>query len=181
MFGHVHIFVSFIVVCTHLKCYTTSVCSFHYVCSRWTIGYVQDMVVCFWTQFINFNKVPFPWTLTMNNKIVNLSIGNWFYINNLKMKIGGCNHNPTSQMDVGPQKKNQNWIIIYVLPFKAMAIMTNYCFFIHMNVKEFKFKFYLMKFINIYYNKLPKKLFQNSFRFIPKFVFFKMTYNPFLK
>ncbi len=139
MFGHVHIFVSFIVVCTHLKCYTTSVCSFHYVCSRWTIGYVQDMVVCFWTQFINFNRVPFPWTLTMNNKIVSLSIGNWFYINNLKMKIGGFNHNPTSQNGRWTTKKNnQNKINIYGLSFKVMAIMTNYYFLIHMNVKEFK-------------------------------------------
>jgi hypothetical protein len=40
---------------------------------------------------------------------------------------------------IGPQrKKNQNWINIYVLSFKAMAIMANYCFSIHMNVKEFK-------------------------------------------
>jgi hypothetical protein len=29
-------------------------------------------------------------------------------------------------------KNNQNWINIYVLPFKAMEIMANYCFFIHM-------------------------------------------------
>jgi hypothetical protein len=48
---------------------------------------------------------------------------------------------------VGLQKKRgQNWINIYVLPFKAMAIMVSYCFFIHMNVKEFKQKIYLMKF-----------------------------------
>jgi hypothetical protein len=35
-------------------------------------------------------------------------------------------------------KKNQNWINIYILPFKAMAIMANYCFFIHMNVNMVK-------------------------------------------
>jgi hypothetical protein len=94
--------------------YTTSVCSFHYVCSRWTIGYVQDMVVCFWTQFINLNRVTFPWTRTMNNKIVNLSIGNWFYINNLKMKIGGCNHNPTSQNGCWTTKKKQSKLNKYL-------------------------------------------------------------------
>jgi hypothetical protein len=44
------------------------------------------------------------------------------------------------------KKNNQNWINIYVLPFKAMAIMASYCFFIHMNVKEFKPKIHLMKF-----------------------------------
>jgi hypothetical protein len=43
-------------------------------------------------------------------------------------------------------KKNQNWINIYVLPFKAMAIMVSYYFFIHINVKEFKQKIHLMKF-----------------------------------
>ncbi len=40
----------------------------------------------------------------------------------------------------------QNWINIYVLPFKAMAIMVSCCFFIHMNGKEFKPKIHLMKF-----------------------------------
>jgi hypothetical protein len=44
------------------------------------------------------------------------------------------------------KENNQNWINIYVLPFKAMAIMASYCFFIHMNVKEFKPKIHLMKF-----------------------------------
>jgi hypothetical protein len=44
------------------------------------------------------------------------------------------------------KKKNQNWINIYVLPFKAMAIMASYCFFIDMNVKELKPKLHLMKF-----------------------------------
>jgi hypothetical protein len=44
------------------------------------------------------------------------------------------------------KKKNQNWINIYVFPFKAIAIMASYCFFIHMNVKESKPKIHLMKF-----------------------------------
>jgi len=44
------------------------------------------------------------------------------------------------------KKKSWNWINIYVLLFKAMVIMASCCFFIHMNVKEFKQKFYLMKF-----------------------------------
>ncbi len=44
------------------------------------------------------------------------------------------------------KKNNKNWINIYVVSFKAMEIMANYCFFIHMNVKEFKPKIYLMKF-----------------------------------
>jgi hypothetical protein len=44
------------------------------------------------------------------------------------------------------KKNNQNWINIYVLSFKAMAIMATDCFFIHMNVKEFKPKIHLMKF-----------------------------------
>ncbi len=48
---------------------------------------------------------------------------------------------------VGLQKKNDKYLIkIYVLPFKAMAIMASYFFFIHMNVKEFKPKIHLMKF-----------------------------------
>jgi hypothetical protein len=36
------------------------------------------------------------------------------------------------------KEKQPNLINIYVLPFKVMAIMANYCFSIHMNVKEFK-------------------------------------------
>jgi hypothetical protein len=36
-------------------------------------------------------------------------------------------------------------IYIYVFPFKAMAIMVSYYFFIRMNVKEFKPKIHLMK------------------------------------
>jgi hypothetical protein len=48
-------------------------------------------------------------------------------------------HNPTSQKRCWTTKKyNQNQINIYVLPFKAMPIMLSYCFFIHINVKEFK-------------------------------------------
>jgi hypothetical protein len=42
------------------------------------------------------------------------------------------------------KENNQNWTIIYVLLFKAMAIMANCYFFIHMNVKEFKPKIHLM-------------------------------------
>jgi hypothetical protein len=44
------------------------------------------------------------------------------------------------------KKNGQKWINIYVFPFKAMVIMASYCFFIHMNVKEFKPKIHLMKF-----------------------------------
>jgi hypothetical protein len=44
------------------------------------------------------------------------------------------------------KKNSKNRINIYVFPFKAMAIMASYCFFIHMNVKEFKPKIHLMKF-----------------------------------
>jgi hypothetical protein len=58
----------------------------------------------------------------------------------------GCSHNPTSQKGVKPLKKSQMLINIYVLSFKAMAIMASYCFFIDMNVKEFKPKIHLMKF-----------------------------------
>jgi hypothetical protein len=59
----------------------------------------------------------------------------------------GCSHNPTSQKGHWIAKKNnQNLIKIYVLPFKAMAIMASYYFFIHMNVKEFKPKIHLIKF-----------------------------------
>jgi hypothetical protein len=59
----------------------------------------------------------------------------------------GCIHNPMSQKGRRTTKKNnQNWINFYVLPFKAMSIMANHCFFIHMNVKEFKTKIHLMKF-----------------------------------
>jgi hypothetical protein len=44
------------------------------------------------------------------------------------------------------KKNNQNWINIYVFPFKIMGIMVSYCFFIHINVKELKPKIHLMKF-----------------------------------
>jgi hypothetical protein len=43
-----------------------------------------------------------------------------------------------TKKSVGRQKKFQNWINIYVLPFKTMEIMASCSFFIHMNVKEFK-------------------------------------------
>jgi hypothetical protein len=43
------------------------------------------------------------------------------------------------------KKNSQNLINIYVLPFKNMEIMASYCFFIHMDVKEFKPKIRLMK------------------------------------
>jgi hypothetical protein len=36
------------------------------------------------------------------------------------------------------KKNSQNWINIYVLPFKAMTIMASCCFSIYMDVKEFK-------------------------------------------
>jgi hypothetical protein len=55
-----------------------------------------------------------------------------------KVKVG-CTHNPTSQKGHQIAEKNsQNQINIYVLSFKAMAIMATYWFFIHMNIKEFK-------------------------------------------
>jgi hypothetical protein len=66
-----------------------------------------------------------------------------------------CSHNTTSQKKCQTTKKNsQNWINIYVFPFKAMEIMTNYCFFIWMlknsNQKSiwwnFKFKFWFKTF-----------------------------------
>ncbi len=41
----------------------------------------------------------------------------------------GCSHNPTSQKGCQNTKKNnQNWIHIYVLPFKAMVVITSFCF-----------------------------------------------------
>jgi hypothetical protein len=46
---------------------------------------------------------------------------------------------------MGP-KNNQDWGNIYVLPFKTMAIMASWSFFIHMNIKEFKPKIHLIKF-----------------------------------
>jgi hypothetical protein len=59
----------------------------------------------------------------------------------------GCRHNPMNQKGCRITKKNnQNWIHIYDLPFKAMVIITSYCFIIHMDVKEFKSKIHLMKF-----------------------------------
>jgi hypothetical protein len=41
------------------------------------------------------------------------------------------------------KKNNRNLINIFVLPFKAMAIMASFFFLIHMNVKEFKPKIHL--------------------------------------
>ncbi len=59
----------------------------------------------------------------------------------------GCSHNPMNQKWHQTSKKiNQNWINIYVFPFKAMAIMANYFFFIHMTIKEFKPKIHLINF-----------------------------------
>jgi hypothetical protein len=59
----------------------------------------------------------------------------------------GCNHNPMNPKRHHTSKKNnQNWIKNYVFPFKAMAIMVNYFFFIHMTIKEFKPKIHLIKF-----------------------------------
>jgi hypothetical protein len=59
----------------------------------------------------------------------------------------GSSHNPTNQKGCWISKKNSEILInIYVLLFKAMAIMANYCFFIHMNVKKFKQKIHWMKF-----------------------------------
>jgi hypothetical protein len=59
----------------------------------------------------------------------------------------GCSHNPTNQKGHPTAKKNsENLINIHVLPFKTMAIMKSYCYFIHLNVKEFKPKIHLMKF-----------------------------------
>ncbi len=41
----------------------------------------------------------------------------------------GCSHNPMSQEGCRITKKNsQNWIHIYLLPCKAMAIMASCCF-----------------------------------------------------
>ncbi len=65
----------------------------------------------------------------------------------LEWKTYGCSHNQMSQKGCWMTKKNiQNWANIYVLSFKTMVIMTSYCFFIHMNVKEFKPKIHLIKF-----------------------------------
>jgi hypothetical protein len=47
-------------------------------------------------------------------------------------------------------KNNQNWKYMYVLPFKTMAIMAiiaNWSFLIHMNIKELKPKIHLIKFL----------------------------------
>ncbi len=52
-----------------------------------------------------------------------------------------CSHNPTNQKDCWTAKKNsQNLINIFFFPFKVMAIMASYYFFIYKNVKEFKQK-----------------------------------------
>jgi hypothetical protein len=58
----------------------------------------------------------------------------------------GCSHYPKIQKKCQTAKKKINIEKNYVLPFKAMEIMASYCFFIHMNVKEFKPKIHLMKF-----------------------------------
>ncbi len=65
----------------------------------------------------------------------------------LNTQMKACGHNPTRQKRYWTTKKNiQNWINIYVLPFKAMAIMENYCFFFHMNIEEFKPKIHWWNF-----------------------------------
>ncbi len=49
-------------------------------------------------------------------------------------------------MGVKLQGKQSNQKNIYILPFKTMEVIANYCFFIHMNVKKFKPKNSLMEF-----------------------------------
>jgi hypothetical protein len=43
------------------------------------------------------------------------------------------------------KEKIQKWINIYVFAFKVMVIIAS-CFFIHMNVEEFKPKIHLIQF-----------------------------------
>jgi len=59
----------------------------------------------------------------------------------------GCSHNPMSQKGWQIAKKNKkNKINIYVLSFKAMAIMANYCFFNFYECQGIQTKIHLMKF-----------------------------------
>jgi hypothetical protein len=71
------------------------------------------------------------------------TLGDFKNIQNLPK---GCSHNTMSQKWHQTAKKNsQNRINIYVLPFKVIEIVASYCFFIHINVKEFKPKIHLVK------------------------------------
>jgi len=70
-------------------------------------------------------------------------------LHNFYLNCWNCSHNQTSQKrHQTTRKNNQNWRNIYpILPFKTMAIMASCSFFIHMNVKEFKPKIHLIKFL----------------------------------
>ncbi len=48
------------------------------------------------------------------------------------------------------------------MSFKARAIMANYCFSIHMIVKEFKPKIHLMKFLVLSFDLKPLKVNMNA-------------------
>jgi hypothetical protein len=64
----------------------------------------------------------------------------------IEIKSTMCSHNTTSQKRHWTAKKsNQNWINIYVFPFKTLAILASYYFFIHINVKEFELEIHFMK------------------------------------
>jgi hypothetical protein len=65
----------------------------------------------------------------------------------------GCSNNPMNYFF-----KSQNLINIYVFPFKTMG---NYCFFVHWNVKEFKPKIHLMKFLILSFDLGPWKMYKN--------------------
>ncbi len=98
----------------------------------------------FETSFWNMKLKTTTKKITSMKNIMNL---NTKKNHNHKILINGCNHNPMSQKGCQTTKKNnQNWIYIYVLLFKAIAIMASYYFSIDMNVKEFKLKIHLMNF-----------------------------------
>jgi hypothetical protein len=82
---------------------------------------------------------------TLKNKYLK-----WAHISHLNIwnTCYGCIHNPTSQKGRQTiETNNQNWKNIYVLPFKTMEIMASFFLFIHMNVKKFKPKIYLITFL----------------------------------
>jgi hypothetical protein len=66
------------------------------------------------------------------------------FMNEKQISVQAQSNEPKRALD--HKKNNQNWINIYVFPFEAMTIMISYWFFIHMNIKKFKPKIYLMKF-----------------------------------
>ncbi len=108
---------------------------------------IYSKFVIIMTNFLHRCCLHFTYEI-IGDQIQNLWLGWEFLV--------GCSHNPLNQKGHWTaNKNNQNWINIYVFPFKAMAIMASYYFSFtwmlrNSNQKSvwwtFKFKFWIKTF-----------------------------------